>query len=124
MPRKFIVQVGYTRLAFDEQEDALRTYAMISTATPCTHVYCYGADQKAPESLEKVSLVRDADVELKLETIDASAFALHLTAEEYREKCKVQPTEIDGDARLVEVGATPAALAGPGTDGSSDADIF
>ena len=120
MKQKYVITIGYTHLAFDEAETAMRTYALLTESTPCSSFHVYGSEYKKPEQYQNVEYVRKTDdVEIELKRIDASKFALDLTDAELRDKCRVHPTEIDGDARLVEVEAAPAQIEGP----SSDADI-
>jgi hypothetical protein len=79
----------------------MRAYALITQSTPITTASCY--PDKAPESLKSIDYVRDtSNIEIELKRVDASKFALHLTESEYRERCKPQPTEVDGEARLIE----------------------
>jgi hypothetical protein len=112
MKQKYIVSIGYTKLAFDDKESAMRAYMLLTDSVPVTGVYCY-APNKAPDSLKDVSYVREKDLEIELKRVDAGQFALHLTEDEYREKCKPQPTEVDGEMRVVEEVKPAPALEGP-----------
>jgi hypothetical protein len=117
MNQKYLVSIGYIKLAFDDKETAMRLYAHLLDSVPVAPVYCYGADMKAPESLKGVSYVReDSNAEIKLERVDASQFAIHLTQDEYRQKCKVQPTEVDVEAILVEEAPAMVALEAPDSE--------
>lgn len=104
-----IVKVSYTELVFDSAEKALRFYAMLTEATPVTNPpYFYGSEAnqfKVPDSLKHIERVRASDVDIELKQVDDSKLALHWTQDEFKEKCRVQPTEIDGDARLLEESA-------------------
>jgi hypothetical protein len=117
MKQKYMVSIGYTKLAFDDKESAMRAYMLLTDSVPVTCVYCY-APNKAPDSLKDVSYVRGKDVEIELKRVDANHFATHLTEDEYSEKCKPQPTEVDGEMRLVEEIKPAPALEGP-----TDADV-
>lgn len=112
MNQKYLITIGYMKLAFDDKESAMRAYLMFTDAVPVTSTYCY-APNKAPDSLKDVSYVRDAEVEIELKRVDANQFAIHLTEAEYKEKCKPQPTEVEGEARLVEEVKPAPALEGP-----------
>jgi hypothetical protein len=123
MNQKYIVTIGYTKLAFDDKETAMRLYMLLVDSTPVAHVYSYSPN-KAPESLKDVSFVRAPDVEIELKRVDANQFALHLTESEYVERCKPRPTEVDGEARLIE-DQSVVAIAGPSNeDDIIDAGIF
>ncbi|HKT98604.1 MAG TPA: hypothetical protein VJS30_19080 [Paraburkholderia sp.] len=120
MNQKYLITVGYTRLAFDNAETAMRAYALLTESTPCDTAYIYGNEYKRPESLEGVEFVRKTDdVEIELKRIDGSKFALHLTENEFKEKCRVRPTEVEGDARLVEE-VLVAKIEGPDADAPTD----
>ena len=120
--QKYLVTVGYTTLAFDDRELAMRLYGLLTESTPVTSVYCYG-DMKAPDSLKGVSYVRKTDdVAIELTRVDASTFALHLTEAEYHEKCKVRPTELEVEMRLVEE-VQVRAIAGPDDGESTVSDV-
>lgn len=101
MNQKYIVTIGYTKLAFDDKETAMRLYMQLVESTPVTTVYCYG-ENKAPDSLKDVGFVRAPEIEIELKRVDGNQFALHLTESEYQERCKPRPTEVDGEARLIE----------------------
>lgn len=121
---KFVVSIGYTKLAFDDKETAMRLYALLTESTPVTNVYCYGAGEKAPESLKDVSFAREeSNVEIELKRYPANNFALHLTETEYKARCKAQPAEVDGEARLIEEEQV-AALEGPARDDVADVEFL
>jgi hypothetical protein len=121
MNQKYIITIGYTKLAFDDREIAMRAYAMLMDSTPITSASCY--PHTPPESMKSIDWVREAgNTEIELKRVDASKFALHMTDSEYREKCKPRPTEIDGEARLVDESRV-AAIAGPSGDDIIDVDL-
>lgn len=113
MNQKYIVSIGYTKLAFDNAETAMRVYALLTESTPVAEAYIYGSEFKRPESLETVQWVRSEDVEIELKRADTAKFATHLTADEFKEKCRIKPTEIDGEMRVVETEVPPAQIEGP-----------
>lgn len=113
MNQKYIVTIGYMKLAFDDQETAIRAYALITQSTPITTASCY--PHTAPESLKKIDYVRDtSNIEVELKRVDASKFALHMTEDEYKERCKPQPTDVEGEARLLD--EPVAQIAAPQND--------
>lgn len=125
MSPKFIITIGYTKLSFDNAETAMRAYALLTESTPVTTAYVYGSEFKKPESLESVEFVRETDnVAIELKRLDASKFALHFTEAEFKEKCRIQPTEVEGDARLIEVEVPPAQIPAPDAEESADEPIF
>ncbi|WP_175770364.1 hypothetical protein [Burkholderia anthina] len=123
MKQKYVITIGYTKLAFDEAETAMRAYALLTESTPCDSFHVYGSEYKKPEQYQDVEYVREtSNVEIELKRVDASKFALDFTDAELREKCRVKPTEVEGDARLVEVEVAPAQIAGPSGDADIDVD--
>lgn len=127
MNQKYLITIGYTKLAFNDAETAMRVYALLTESTPVTSAYVYGPEFKKPESLEAVEFVREADnVEIELKRVDGSKFALHLTATEFKEKCRARPSEVDGDARLIDTEFVPAQIEAPdiGVDAPADEPIF
>lgn len=123
MSHKFIITIGYTKLSFDNAETAMRAYALLTESTPVTTAYVYGSEFKKPESLESVEFVRETDnVEIELKRLDASKFALHFTEAEFKEKCRVRPSEVDGEARLLDVDVAPAQIEAPDADAGAPAD--
>jgi hypothetical protein len=112
MTQKYIITIGYQKLVFESPETAMRVYALLTESTPIKSASCY--PNTPPESLKPIDWVRDASCcEIELKRVDASKFALHMTNEEYCEKCKPRPTEVDGEARLIEEESEPRALAAP-----------
>jgi len=72
-----------------------------------------------------VEFVREVDnVEIELKRVDSAKFALHLTEAEFKEKCRVQPSEVEGDARLIEEPPTVQAIEGPSADEPTDVGEF
>ncbi|MDN7848095.1 hypothetical protein [Burkholderia seminalis] len=125
MKQKYVITIGYTQLAFDEAETAMRAYALLTESTPCSSFHVYGSEYKRPDQYQNVEYVRNTgDVEIELKRVDASKFALDLTDAELREKCRVQPTEVDGEARLVDIEVPPAQIAGPEADAPADEPDF
>jgi hypothetical protein len=124
MNQKYIITIGYTKLVFESPETAMRAYALLTESTPITTAYVYGNEFKKPESLECVEFVREVDnVEIELKRVDSAKFALHLTEAEFKEKCRVRPSEVDGEARLLDVETPPAQIeAPPGNDVDATAD--
>lgn len=99
---KFLVTVGYTKLAFDDREAAMKLYALLTESTP-VKTFWLGSECTVPESLKNIDFVReDRDVEIELKRVDANKFAIQFTEEEFKAKCMLQPTEVDGEARVVE----------------------
>jgi hypothetical protein len=112
--QKYIITIGYTKLVFESPETAMRAYALLTESTPITNAYVYGNEFKKPESLEGVEFVREADnVEIELKRVDSAKLALHLTEAEFKEKCRVRPSEVDGEARLLDVETPPAQIEAP-----------
>ncbi|CAJ6110435.1 Uncharacterised protein [Burkholderia pseudomallei] len=125
MHQKFLITIGHHTIAFDSAETAMRAYALLTESTPVRTVHVYGNEFKRPESLENIQYVRNADdIEIELKRVDASKFALHFTEEEFREKCRIQPTEVEGEARLVEAEMLPAQIEGPGDTAPADETEF
>ena len=123
MAKRTIVKIGYTNIVFDDAETGLRFYAMLTKGTPVTtipYIPYNGTEFKVPPSLEEIAWVRDNDADVELKQVDETKFALHWTEAEFKEKCRVQPTEIDGHAQLVEEPLKIATDYGSGTLG----DIF
>lgn len=117
MNQKYLISLGYnTILAFDDKETAMRAYVLLTESTPVETFY-FGSGFKLPESLKDVSYVRkSSDLDIELKRVDASKFAFHLTEDELREKSRIQPNEVDVEARLIEEAPQVAAIAGPSSD--------
>lgn len=114
MKHKFVVKIGYTSLAFDSAETAMRVYALLTESTPVTTIYC----PERPEALKGIQFVRETDAEIEMTRLDATKFMLNVTEAEFKEKCKPRPTEVEGEMLLVEEVKPAPALEGP-----TDADV-
>jgi hypothetical protein len=121
MNQKYLISIGYNiALAFDDKETAMRAYVLLTESTPVETFY-FGSGFQLPESLKSVSYVRKSgDVEIELKRLDASKFAMHLTEDELREKSRIQPTEVEGEARLIEEAPRAVAIEGPAGDTQDD----
>jgi hypothetical protein len=123
--QKYLISLGYnTILAFDDKETAMRAYVLLTESTPVETFYL-GSGFKLPESMKEVSYVRkNSDLDIELKRVDNSKFAMHLTEDELREKSRIQPTEVEGEVRLVEEAPRVAAIEGPSGDVYDDGAPF
>lgn len=125
MNQKYLISLSYnTILAFDDKETAMRAYVLLTESTPVETFYL-GSGFKLPESMKEVTYVRKSnDLEIELKRVDTSKFALHLTEDELREKSRIQPTEVEGEVRLVEEAPRVAVIEGPSGDVYDDGAPF
>jgi hypothetical protein len=121
MNQKYLISLGYnTILAFDDKETAMRAYVLLTESTPVENFY-FGSGFKLPESMKEVAYVRkSSDLEIELKRVDNCKFALHLTEEELREKSRIQPTEVEGEVRLIEEAPIVVSIEGPAGDTQDD----
>lgn len=97
----YLVSIGYHKLAFKDKDSAMELYRLLSDSVPVTSFYFGTLEVTVPEHLKNIDLVRESDVEIELKRVDASRIS-DLTKEEFKEKCKPVPTEIDGEVSLVD----------------------
>lgn len=89
-----IIKIGYNNLCFENADDAIEVYKLISCSVPIDSNY--GA---LPDGRKGISWVRESDLSISLNRVDEKIIELRHTMAEMKERAEAK-NDIDIDAEV------------------------